>query len=63
MSKSCSKVKALKCVKIIIVPHNNIKCVQLKAQPVLHKGCPSSNRSNKKIIIIVKENRMFKNKF
>jgi hypothetical protein len=63
MCKLCSKAKAVKCAKITTVPLNNIKCAQLKAQPVLHKVCLLSSRSNKKIIIIVKASQMFKKKF
>ena len=63
MCKLCSKAKAVKCAKIITVLLSNIKFVRLKAQLVLHKGCLSSSRFSKRIIITVKESQMFKKKF
>lgn len=62
MYRLCNKARAVKCVKIIIALRNNIKYAQLKVQQVLHKDYLLSNKFNKRIIIIVKVNQMFKNR-
>lgn len=63
MCKLCSKVRAVKCAKIITVLLNNIKFVRLRVPLGLRKAFQLSSRSSRKIIIIVKVSRMFKKKF
>jgi hypothetical protein len=63
MFRSCSRVRVVKCAKIITALLNNIKYVRLKVQRVLHKDYLLSNKFSKKIIIIVKVNQMFKNRY
>lgn len=63
MFRLCSRARVVKCVKIITALHNNIKFAQLKVQLVLHKDCLSNSKFSKKIIIIVKVNQMYKNRY